>query len=56
MNTGVAKKCGEGSLGVYHFGESFVFLCSFLRKLDGFEVRPPVDVLKLITHINEFFC
>lgn len=56
MNTGVAKKCEKGSLGVYHFGESFVFLCSFPGKLDGFEVRPPVDVLKLITHINEFFC
>lgn len=56
MNTAVAKECEKCSLRVYHFSESFVFLCSSLGKLDGFEVRPPVDVLKLITHINEFFC
>lgn len=53
MNTDAAKECEKCGLRVYHSSESFVFFCS---SLDGFEVRPPVDILKLIIHINEFLC
>lgn len=52
MNTGVAKKCEKCSLRVYHFSESFVFLCSFLGKLDGFEVGAPGRCAK-INHTHQ---